>query len=66
MEGSDPGALPAFRPVGFRGPPNPDVRLPPHPALHVLMPLSGGLCLVESTMVSGYAFRGSGSGSGSG
>ncbi|NNN14774.1 MAG: hypothetical protein HKL82_02815 [Acidimicrobiaceae bacterium] len=35
--GSDRGALPASRQVGFPGPPSePDVRLSPHPALHVL------------------------------
>jgi hypothetical protein len=34
--GSDRSALPAFRQVGFSGPPSePDVRLSPHPALHV-------------------------------
>lgn len=34
------GALPISRPVGFPCPPSePDVRLPPHPALHVIRPL---------------------------
>ena len=38
--GSDQGAVPAFRPVRFPGPPSePDVRLSPHPALHVSMPV---------------------------
>jgi hypothetical protein len=33
---SDRGAVPALPPVRFPGPrPEPDVRLPPHPALHV-------------------------------
>ena len=33
-------ALPAFRLAGFSGPsPEPDVRLPPHPALHEPVPL---------------------------
>ncbi len=37
--GSDRGAVPASRLVGFPGPsPEPDVRLPPHPALHEPMP----------------------------
>ncbi len=32
---ADRGAVPAFPPVRFPGPlPEPDVRLPPHPALH--------------------------------
>jgi hypothetical protein len=39
LVGSGRGALPNSRPVGFPGPPSePDVRLPPHPALHILMP----------------------------
>ncbi len=39
MVGSDRSALSAFRRVGFSGPsPEPDVRLPPHPALHRSVP----------------------------
>lgn len=38
--GSDQGAVPASRLVRLPGPPpEPDVRLPPHPALHEPMPL---------------------------
>jgi hypothetical protein len=37
--GSDRSALPVSRRVGFSGPsPEPDVRLPPHPALHEPVP----------------------------
>jgi len=37
--GSDQGAVSAFQPVRFPGPPSePDVRLSPHPALHVSVP----------------------------
>ena len=37
--GSDRGAVSAFRPVRFPGPPSePDVRLSPHRALHVSTP----------------------------
>jgi hypothetical protein len=37
--GSDRDAVPPFPAVGFPGPsPEPDVRLPPHPALHGFMP----------------------------
>ena len=39
--GSDRGAVPAFRQVRFPSPsPEPDVRLPPHPALHKPISLS--------------------------
>ncbi|MGH3926505.1 MAG: hypothetical protein ACRDTT_27190, partial [Pseudonocardiaceae bacterium] len=34
------GAVPAFRLVGFSGPPpEPDVRFSPHPALHEVVPM---------------------------
>ena len=43
--GSDRSALPASRRVGFYGPPSePDVRLSPHPALRVFLPLGRGSC----------------------
>ena len=38
--GSNRSALSAFQLVGFSGPPSePDLRLAPHPALHVSMPV---------------------------
>ena len=41
LVGSDQGAVPAFQPVRFPGPPSePDVRVSTHPALHVTMPLA--------------------------
>jgi hypothetical protein len=44
--GSDRGAVPASRQVRSPGPSTePDVRLPPHPALHEPTPL--GNCLVH-------------------
>jgi hypothetical protein len=48
------------RSVGFSGPPSePDVRLPPHPALHMVRPLVRVILL--STMVWGSLRPGSGS-----
>ncbi len=39
--GSSQGAVPTFRPVRFPDPPSePDVRLSPHRALHVSMPMT--------------------------
>ena len=63
--GVGPGrsALPVFRSVVFSGPPSgPDVRLSPHPALHVVRPLVRViLSLLRSTMGSGSWRPGSGS-----
>ncbi len=62
--GSDRGAAPGFHPVRFPGPPaEPDVRLPPHPALHVITPR--GRVILSSmrlTMALRYECLGSGSG----
>jgi len=54
-------ALPVFRRAGFSGPsPEPDVRLPPHPALHEFVPLVKRRCWSRSTVL-GSSPRGSGS-----
>lgn len=55
-------ALSALLLVGFSGPsPEPDVRLPPHPALHEYMPqVRRRRC--SAPTVSGSSFRGSGNG----
>ena len=53
-------AVPVFRPARFCGPPpKPDVRLLPHPALHVITP-KWLMPVPRSSMVSGCACRGSG------
>jgi hypothetical protein len=45
--GSDRGAVPASRLVRFPGPsPEPDVRLPPHPALHEPLPFGYAVLVV--------------------
>jgi hypothetical protein len=45
------GAVPIFRSVRFPGPlPEPDVRLPPHPALHELRPVGYAAVVVVSPL----------------
>jgi len=60
------GAVSPFRVVRFPGPlPEPDVRLPPHPALHGLVPLGVTIRLPlvpVGPTGSGLPFRGSGIG----
>jgi hypothetical protein len=47
--GSDRGAVPPFPTVGLPSPsPEPDVRLPPHPALHEPMPLDYAASVVTA------------------
>ncbi len=54
--GSDRGAVPASRQVRLPGPsPEPDVRLPPHPALHEPMPLDYAASSVVPTHGEGIA-----------
>jgi hypothetical protein len=54
--GSDRGAVPSFPAVGFPGPsPEPDVRLPPHPALHEPVPLDYAAPVVSSLHGVGIA-----------
>ena len=53
---SDQGAVPVSRQVRFPSPfPEPDVQLPPHPALHEFTPPSYAASLFVSTHGEGIA-----------